>query len=83
MTTAKLRRVGGSTMLAIPPGMLDALNLSASAAVDLSLESGALVVKPARKRYTLDNLLAECKPIRRRSKEEQAWLDAPPIGREI
>jgi antitoxin ChpS len=83
MATAKLRKVGGSTMVAIPPGMLDTLNLSASNSVDLSLESGALVVRPARKRYTLDSLLAECKPVRRRSGEEQAWLDAPRVGREI
>ena len=83
MTTAKLRKVGGSTMLAIPPGILDAMNLSAAEAVDLSVEDGALVVKRVRPHYTLDQLLAECGRRGRASKEDRAWLNALPVGREL
>jgi antitoxin ChpS len=82
MTTAKLRKVGGSTMLAIPPTILDAMNLSAPRAVDLSIEHGALVVKPARARYTLDQLLSECKPSKF-PKADREWLEAPAVGREL
>jgi antitoxin ChpS len=83
MTTAKLRKVGGSTMLAIPPSILDAMHLSATAAVDLSVEEGALVVKRARARYTLDQILSECDAEAPVSDEDRAWLDAPPVGREL
>jgi antitoxin ChpS len=83
MATAKLRKVGGSTMLAIPPSILDAMHLSATAAVDLSVEEGALVVKPARSRYTLDQILSECDPASFVSDEDRAWLEAPSIGREL
>ena len=83
MTTAKLRKVGGSTMLAIPPGILEAMNLSAAEAVELSVEDGALVVKRARPRYTLDRLLSECGRRKSVSKEDRAWLDAPSVGREL
>ena len=83
MTTAKLRKVGGSTMLAIPPGILDAMNLSVAEAVELSVEDGTLVVKRARPRYTLDRLLSECDRRRSASKQDRAWLDAPPVGREL
>jgi hypothetical protein len=31
-------------------------------------------------RYTLDELLAECKPRARRSKEEREWLADKPAG---
>lgn len=83
MATARLRKVGGSTMLAIPPSILDAMHLSATAAVDLSVEGGALVVKRARARYTLDQILSECDAAAPISDEDRAWLVAPPVGREL
>lgn len=36
-----------------------------------------------RPRYTLKGLLAQCDPNAPRSEEEQAWLDARPVGREF
>jgi antitoxin ChpS len=80
----QLRKVGGSVMLAIPKPMLDALDLSPQASVGLSIEKGKLVVNPKRRRrYTLDELIAQCKPLRRRSREAREWLTSPPIGREL
>jgi antitoxin ChpS len=35
-----------------------------------------------RPRYTLDELLAQCNPRARRSKEECEWLEDKPVGRE-
>ena len=34
-------------------------------------------------RYTLEELLAQCDPKAPRTEEEQAWLDARPVGREF
>jgi len=80
----QLRKVGGSVMLAIPKPILHALELSPQAAVELSIQKGKLVVDPKkRQRYTLDELLAQCKPSGRRSKAEREWLSSPPVGREI
>src|SRR4249920_1783192 len=62
---ARLRKVGGSVMLAIPKPMLDALHLAPDASVDLSIKAGRLVVDPkTRRRYSLDELLAQCKSLR-------------------
>jgi antitoxin ChpS len=80
----RLRKVGGSVMLAIPKPVLDALDLSPEASVGLSIKGGNLVVAPKkRRRYTLDELLAQCKPRARRSREEREWLNSPPVGREL
>jgi antitoxin ChpS len=57
MTTATLRSLGGSIVLAIPPSLLDSLHLKAGSTVDIRLENNCLTLKPARKRYTLDELL--------------------------
>ena len=84
--SARLRRVGGSVMVAIPPAVLDELKLKPDADVDLSVKAGRLVIGPkakGRPRYTLDELLAQCRPSRRRTKEEQEWLSSPPVGREL
>ena len=84
MHTTNLRKVGGSVMLAVPPALLDILHLQAGAKVGIAVESGRLVVEPQRRRrYTLDELLAQCHPRARRSKQEEEWLDSQPVGGEI
>jgi antitoxin ChpS len=71
-------------MLAIPKAMLDALDLAPEASVGLSIKAGRLVVDPKRRRrYSLDELLAQCKPSARRSREDRNWLAGGPVGREL
>lgn len=81
MTTARLRKVGGSTMLAIPPVILEELQIGADASLDLTVRDG--VLRPERKRYTLDELLAACDPDAALSPDERAWIDASAVGGEI
>lgn len=80
--TARLRKVGGSVMLAIPPALLDALDLKADASVGMTVKSGKLLVE-ARARYTLDELLSQCSSEVPADPEEREWLDAPTTGREV
>ncbi|BBZ49086.1 antitoxin [Mycobacterium heidelbergense] len=84
MYTTKLRKVGGSVMLAIPPAFLDVLRLHAGAAVALSVDEGQLVVEPqVRPRYTLDELLAQCDASADPTVEDREWLDGKPVGGEL
>lgn len=84
MYTTHLRKVGGSVMLAVPPALLDLLHLKAGATVSLTVDNGRLVVESqGRPRYTLDELLAACDPAADLGAEDQEWLDAKPIGREL
>ena len=84
MHITNLRKVGGSIMLAVPPALLDILQLRPGAKVGLEVQSGRLVVEPQqRPRYTLDELLAQCNPKARRSKEEREWLNDKPAGGEL
>jgi antitoxin ChpS len=92
MHTTSLRKVGGSVMLAVPPALLDILQLQPGAKVGIAVESGRLVMDPRpRRRYTLDELLAQCDPkarhskqgSKRRSKQEREWLDSKPVGGEL
>ncbi len=84
MHTTTLRKVGGSIMLAVPPALLDILRLRPGAKVGIAVQSGRLVVEPQRRpRYTLDELLAQCRPKAARTKEEREWLDSKPAGAEL
>jgi antitoxin ChpS len=89
MHTTNLRKVGGSVMLAVPPALLEILHLRPGANVGIAIESGRLVVAPQpRRRYTLDQLLAQCNPKARRAqgrarKLQREWLDSKPVGHEL
>jgi antitoxin ChpS len=84
MYTTNLRRVGGSVMLAVPPALLDILQLQPGTKVGIAVESGRLVVQPQqRPRYTLDELLAQCDPKAQRSRQENEWLRSKPVGGEL
>ena len=84
MYTTNLRKVGGSTMLAVPPAILDLLNLQAGATVGLAVDHGRLVVEPTpRPRYSLDDLLSQCDASAEISAEDRAWLDSKPVGGEL
>ena len=82
MRTTTLRRVGGSVMLAVPPAFLDLLHLQAGATVGIGVEGNRLVVE-ASPRYRLDDLLDQCDPTGEKSAEDQAWLNAKPVGDEL
>ncbi|GAA5100475.1 AbrB/MazE/SpoVT family DNA-binding domain-containing protein [Bartonella acomydis] len=84
MHTTKLRKVGGSVMLSIPPALLDVLHLAENTQVGLAVDNGQLIVKPQTfPSYTLDELLAQCNPSDDFVDEDMEWFDAKPVGREL
>ena len=84
MHITNLRKVGGSIMLAVPPALLDLLNLKAGAAVGLAVDGGRLVIEASPKpRYTLAELLSASDYTEPPTPEDREWLDAPPVGKEI
>ena len=84
MHITNLRKVGGSVMLAVPPALLEVLQLKAGAQVGIAVNDGRLIVEASAKpRYTVDELLAASDYSTPRAAEDQEWLDTPATGREI
>ncbi len=84
MHMTKLRKVGGSVMLAVPPALLDILHLTPGAKVGLAVDHGRLVVEPqGRPRFTLEELLAQCDDSADLTDEDRKWLDSKPVGDEL
>jgi antitoxin ChpS len=84
MHLTHLRKVGGSVMLAVPPALLDTLDLHPGAPVGLTVEGNRLIVEPQKRpHYTLDELLAQCDPAAEPTQEDREWLDAGSVGDEL
>jgi antitoxin ChpS len=84
MSETRLRKVGGSVMLAVPPAILELLGLGAGATVGISVDQGRLIVEPAvKRRHRLAELIAQCDPSAAPDADERAWLDDPPMGSEL
>jgi antitoxin ChpS len=86
MHITNLRKVGGSVMLAVPPAILEQLQLKVGATVGLAVDGERLVMQPRPKpRYTLEELLAKCDPMAdaEMSEEDRIWINLPPVGREL
>jgi antitoxin ChpS len=82
--TTNLRKVGGSVMLAVPPTLLNLLQLKAGATVAVEVERGRLIVAPKpQPRYSLAELLAASDYSKPQTAEEREWIDAPAVGREL
>jgi antitoxin ChpS len=84
LATTTLRKVGGSVMLAVPPALLDLLNLRPGSTVGVAVDDGKLVIAPIDKpRYRLADLIAQCDASPAPDEEERAWLDEAPTGSEL
>ncbi len=84
MHTTTLRKVGGPMMVAVPPVIREILPLGGGAKASSTVNDGRLAIASELAPHdTLEELLAGSDHSRPRSAEEQQWLDAPPVGREL
>jgi antitoxin MazE len=77
--TTDVSRWGNSLAIRIPKVLADELQLSEGDAVTVEAgEGGSLVIRPARVRYRIDDLVAQITPANRHT--ESSW--GPPVGNE-
>lgn len=74
-----VRKWGNSLALRLPQNVAADLNIVEGATVSLVIEDHSLVVKPARKRYRLADLLAQMEP--KMQRPESDW--GKPEGDEV
>jgi antitoxin MazE len=76
--TTLVSKWGNSLALRIPKTLAAELNVQDGDAVDVSLEGGAIVIRPAAKRYTIEELVADMAP------DDGGEIDwGPPVGKEV
>lgn len=89
MSTATLRRLGGSTVVAIPPAMLDLLKCRAGDSVDFSFSDDCIEIRPTKKvKMSLKDRLAmyqQAEKLKTAEEkiEDHLWLNSPSVGKEL
>jgi antitoxin ChpS len=63
-------------MMSVPRAFLDQLHLHAGSQVEIDIDNGRLIVEPAKPRYSLEELLAQCDTPADMSADEREWLDS-------
>jgi antitoxin ChpS len=71
-------------MLALPAAILSLLELEVDMPVGITVEDGKLVIAPhPPRRYSLQDLIAQCDPNAPLPPVDRDWLDAPAVGGEV
>lgn len=71
-------------MLAVPPAILDILQLKSGDRVSMAVDTGRLIIEPIRgKKYSLEELLDQCDASVPLSDEDSTWTGSRPVGREL
>ena len=84
MHIVRLKKVGGSIMLAVPPAVLKSLGLSTGSELGMTINNGCLIIEPQKRpRYSLEELLSQCDSNAEMSEEDREWIDAPAVGKEL
>ena len=84
--TSKIRRQGGAAVITIPPALLKLMDVDVGAQVALSVAEGELTarpVRPAKKRYSLKDLLEGSDAMKRLTAETEWAREGDPAGREV
>ena len=77
--TTQVAKWGNSLGLRLPKSVAAEARLAEGDAVDVSVQNGAIVIRPAAPAYTLDTLVARIKPGNRH--RESDW--GAPAGNEV
>lgn len=89
MSTVRIRRQGGAAIMTIPGEALRSLRLDVGSTLEVDVRGGALVArpaaKPARKRYSVRQLLKGATPdAMRKLNAETEWArEGDSVGREL
>ncbi|WP_426201700.1 AbrB/MazE/SpoVT family DNA-binding domain-containing protein [Pseudomonas sp. TWP3-1] len=85
--TSKIRRQGGAAVITIPPTLLKLLHLEVGAQLELNVVDGELVARPvappARKRYSLSELLEGSESLQVLNAQTAEAREGDPVGREL
>ena len=82
MIDSKIQRWGNSAALRIPATLLRAWGIEEGQAITMEVQDGVLMARPAQKRYTLAELMAQCDFSIPADAQECQWLDTPAAGQE-
>ena len=78
-----IKRWGTSAGMVIPNIVMKELNLQPGQSVEAQVSNNQLILTPISRRYSLDELLAQCDMNAAELSEQDVWGKSTPAGDEI
>ena len=78
-----IKRWGNSAVMVIPNIVMKELNLQPGQSVEAQVSNNQLILTPISRRYSLDELLAQCDMNAAELSEQDVWGKSTPAGDEI
>lgn len=78
-----IKRWGNSSGMVIPNVVMKELNLRPGQSVEAQVSNNQLIMTPISRRYSLDELLAQCDMNATELSEQDVWGKSTPAGDEI
>ncbi|HDI5991323.1 TPA: type II toxin-antitoxin system ChpS family antitoxin [Escherichia coli] len=78
-----IKRWGNSSGMVIPNVVMKELNLRPGQSVEAQVSNNQLTLTPISRRYSLDELLAQCDMNATELSEQDVWGKSTPAGDEI
>ncbi|HFH2763914.1 TPA: type II toxin-antitoxin system ChpS family antitoxin [Escherichia coli] len=78
-----IKRWGNSSGMVIPNVVMKELNLRPGQSMEAQVSNNQLILTPISRRYSLDELLAQCDMNATELSEQDVWGKSTPAGDEI
>ncbi|HGM7841847.1 TPA: AbrB/MazE/SpoVT family DNA-binding domain-containing protein [Serratia marcescens] len=76
-----IKKWGNSAGMLVPSALMNELELQVGQEMDMQVIDGTLVIKPVKKRYSLQQLLDSCDG--EAPAADDNWEHMPPAGKEV
>ncbi|HEY4436394.1 MAG TPA: AbrB/MazE/SpoVT family DNA-binding domain-containing protein [Lelliottia sp.] len=78
-----IKKWGNSAGMVIPGTVMKELGLQPGQSMEAQVMNNQLVLTPVAKRYTLEELLAQCDAAAPEISEQKIWGSSGPVGDEV
>jgi antitoxin ChpS len=78
----KILKWGNSAAIRLPAMLLEQINVSVGTSLAVDVRPEGVMLVPARRKYALDELVAQCDPKAPMPSDLGDWGEAKPVGRE-
>lgn len=78
-----IKKWGNSAGVILPATLLAQLKLDIGQDIEATVDNDQIVLKKARKKYLLDDLIAKCDPTASPDESSNIWPEDSPVGREV
>jgi antitoxin ChpS len=77
-----IRKYGNSCVVVLPPALMRDLGLQVGTSFSMHSDSDGVITLAPKKRYRLEDLVAQCNPKAKSPVDMAAWDSMPSVGRE-